>query len=141
MDFHERYVEMIRRHLGRDPKKADGLPDSALTKCERRLGVKLPAAMRDYYRLAGKLEQINKAHNFLFTPDELRIDDGRLWFMEENQAVVHWGIPLKNLSEDDPRVYQRANVDGAKWYSEKMTFSAFLISVFDWQAGFADPPS
>jgi hypothetical protein len=60
--------------------------------------------------------------------------------MEENQAVVHWGLSVKRLSEDDPVVHQRANADGAKWYSEKMRFSKFLARMYNWQAGFAKPP-
>ena len=102
--------------------------------------MRLPEAMREYYLLAGQLDPLNQAHNLLFSPDELRVEDGHLWFMEENQAVVHWGLPSGRLSEADPMVYQRVNEPGAKWYSEKMRFSAFLIRTYDWQAGFADAP-
>jgi hypothetical protein len=141
MSHRDRYIDLIRRHLRRDPKRGDGVTEAALKKCERRLRIKLPAAVRDYYLTAGRLDQINKAHNLLFTPDEIRIDDGHLWFMEENQAVVHWGLPVKRLADDDPTVYQRANVDEAKWYSERMRFSTFLIRMYDWQAGFAEAPA
>ena len=140
MSFRDQYVDLIRRQLGRDPKPSDGVPEAALKKAECRLGVELPASMREYYLLLGRLDRINKAHNRLFTPQQLRVEDAHLWFMEENQAVAHWGMPLKRLAEDDPVVYQRANVDGAKWYSERMRFSAFLVRMYDWQAGFADAP-
>ena len=132
---------MVRRHIGRDPKRADGVPRSALTQCERRLGVQLPESIRDYYLLAGRLNQLNKAHNVLFEPEELHIKDGYLWFMEENQAVVHWAVPEKQLAKADPMVYQRVNADGTKWYSEKMPFSTFIVRMYDWQAGFADAPT
>jgi hypothetical protein len=141
MSHRDRYIDLIRRHLGRDPKRGDGVTKAAIEKCERRLGVQLPAAVRDYYRMAGRLDQLNKAHNLLFTPEKLRVEDGHLWFMEENQAVVHWGLPVKRLAEGDPIVYQRANVDDAKWYSEKKRFSTFLIRMYDWQAGFAEAPA
>jgi hypothetical protein len=140
MTYRDRYIDLVRRRLGRLPKRLDGVTQAALGKCERRLGVRLPEAVREYYRVAGRLAQLNKAHNLLYTPDELRMEDGHLWFMEENQAVVRWGLPLKRLSEDDPVVYQRANADGARWYSERMRFSVFLVRMFDWQAGFADAP-
>jgi hypothetical protein len=97
--------------------------------------------MREYYLIAGRLDQLNQAHNRLLTPAQLWIDEAYLWFMEENQAVVHWGLPLKRLSDDDPVVYQRAHVDDAKWYSERMRFSVFLVRMYDWQAGFADAPA
>ena len=141
MSHRDRYIDLIRRHLGRDPTRADGVTQAALEKCERRLGVQLPTAVRDYYLMAGRLDQLNKRHNLLFGPDELRVEDAHLWFMEENQGVVHWGLPVKRLSEDDPIVYQRANVDDAKWYPEKMRFSTFLIRMYDWQAGFTEAPA
>jgi hypothetical protein len=80
------------------------------------------------------------AHNILFALDELRVEDGHLWFMKESESVAHWGLPVKRLSDADPIVYQRTNVEGAKWYSEKMRFSTFLIRMYDWQAGFAQAP-
>jgi hypothetical protein len=136
VSYRERYIDLIRRHLGREPKRSDGVTMASLRKCERRLGISLPAAVRDYYLLAGRLDEINAAHNRLFPLAELHVDDGYLWFMEENQAVVHWGLRVKALDDDDPIVFQRANVDGAKWFSERKRFSAFLIYLCDWQAGF-----
>lgn len=135
MTYKTRYSDLIRRHLSREPQRGDGVTEAVMKKCERRLGTQLPAAVRAYYLLAGRLDQINRAHNILFAPDDLRIEDGHLWFMEENQAVVHWGLPVKRLSEDDPMVYQRANEKDAKWYSERMRFSVFLVRMYDWQAG------
>jgi len=104
------------------------------------LKIVLPAAMSEYYLIAGRLDQINKSHNILFTPAGLYIKDGHLWFMEENQAVVHWGIQADRLAEEDPMVYQRVNEEGMKWYSQRLRFSKFLTRVFDWQAGFASAP-
>jgi hypothetical protein len=141
MSFRDRYTDLIRRHLGRDPKRSDGVTEAAVKKCERRLGVRLPEAVREYYLTAGKLDQLNKSHNVLFALDELRMDASHLWFMEENQAVVHWGLPVKRLCEEDPVVYQRVNEEGAKWYSQRMRFSTFLTRMYDWQAGFADAPA
>jgi hypothetical protein len=141
MSHRDRYIDLIRRHLGRGPKRVDGVTGAALKQCEGRLGVRLPAAVRDYYLLAGRLDRLNRTHNRLFAPDEVRVEDGHLSFMEENQAVVHWGLPVKRLSAEDPVVHQRANVDDARWYSEKMWFSTFLIRMYDWQAGFAEAPA
>lgn len=140
MSHRERYIKLIRRHLGREPKRADGLTAAELKWHERRLGLSLPAAVRDYYLVAGRLDALNRSHNRLFAPAELRVENGYLWFMEENQAVAHWGLPANRLTADDPTVHQRSNVEGAKWHSEKMRFSTFLIRMFDWQAGFAEPP-
>ena len=140
MSHRERYLDLIRRHLGRAPKRGDGVAKASVATCERRLGVRLPPAVRDSYLMAGRLRSLNATHHRLLAPEALRVEDGHLWFMEENQAVAHWGLPVKRLAEDDPVVYQRATVAGAKWYSERMRFSTFLARLYDWQAGFADAP-
>ena len=137
--YRNHYADLVRRHLGRDPRRGDGVTAAALARCERRIGVTLPAAMRAYYLLAGRVAAINTAHNRLLAPDQWRVEAGHLWFMEESQAVVHWGLPLRRLADDDPVVYQRANVAGARPYSERLRFAAFVVRISDWQAGFADP--
>lgn len=98
MSIHDRCVELPRRHLGRDPKPSDGVSEAAIERCERRLGVAQPAAMHPSYRLAGRLDQLTQTHKLLFGLDELRIDDSPPWFMEENRAVVHTGLPARRLS-------------------------------------------
>lgn len=138
--FRRRYSDLLRRHLDRDPKDSDGVTIAAVTKCENRLGLCLPVAMREYYLIAGRLDRLNRAHNIPFSLSELRIEESHLWFMEENQVVVYWGLPLKRVSSSDPIVHQRARAEGANWYSEKSRFSTFLIRMYDWQAGFADAP-
>ena len=138
--YRDLYADLVRRHLGRGPKAPDGIPEARLKACERRLGVPLPAAVRCYYRLAGRADRINNAHNRLLAPHQLRFEGAHLLFMEENQDVVHWGLPAKRLGDDDPPVYQRADAEGARWYSERMRFSKFIVIMFDWQAGFADAP-
>lgn len=139
-DLEERYRKLVLRHLHREPLGADGLSEGEIARVERRLKVRLPQALREYYRLAGGLDQLNRAHNRLLPPHKLRIKDAHLWFMEENQSVVHWGIPVRKLQDQDPMVYQRAAAEGASWFSEKLKFSTFLVRMYDWQAGLADPP-
>lgn len=141
MSPRNKYIDLVQRHLGRRPAGSDGYSVADLQACEVRLKLTLPSALRGYYLLAGRIESINLAHNILFSPMELKTDGGYLWFMEENQAVVHWGLRVADLSQDDPIVCQRANVDGAEWYSEELPLSDFLIRVFDWQAGFSEPPN
>jgi hypothetical protein len=131
----ESFIELIVRHLGRRPRRADGATVATVQRCERRLGLTLPVAMREYYLLANRLDQLNKAYNQLLSLGELRVESGHLVFMEENQEVVDWGVPVRRLGEIDPIVFQRANAPRARWYSERLRFSAFLIRMFDWQAG------
>ncbi|MDQ3803467.1 MAG: hypothetical protein M3416_06505 [Acidobacteriota bacterium] len=141
MSYESLYSDLVQRHLGRKPVPSDGSSDAELDEAEGRLGSRLPAAVRRYYRVAGNLVELNHAHNLLFAPSDLHMCEGFLIFMEENQAVVHWGIRAGELTEDDPDVWQRVNVVPPEWYSEEMTFSEFIVRTLDWQAGLegADP--
>jgi hypothetical protein len=129
-----KYRRTLHTILGRPVGKGDSLPERRLARAEKRLGMTLPAAIRDYYLVAGAAIE-NREHNRLFTPEELLVEDGRLLFMEENQAVVHWGVPLRSKRRADPEVWQRVNGDQAEWYSEQMAFSLFIVKNLAWQRG------
>lgn len=122
--------DQATRGAGRPIVPGDGIPEADLARAERRLAVTLPASHREYLRLAGNLE-INRSFNPILLPDELRIEDDRLIFMEENQDVVTWGFLVAELAQEDPVVWQRVN-DSRQWDSEEKTFSAFLAYYFDW---------
>jgi hypothetical protein len=132
MDYVNLYNELVQQLLGRKLKRSDGISVSEIKKQERKLGGSLPEAMRDYYRVAGRLDELNKFNNRLFDLDELEIEGEYLLFMEENQVVVLWGIK-KTDAKPDPEVLQRVNLDHAEWYSEKLTFSQFMIRMYKWQ--------
>lgn len=61
--------------------------------------------------MAGRLS-INREHNLLFDPKDLTKFNGKLVFMQENQAVVFWGMDIKALNEFDPEVFQANNDSG-----------------------------
>jgi hypothetical protein len=126
------------RVLGRNVDPSDGIADDRVKVAEEALGHRIPAALREYYRVAGKLDEVNKAHNELHAPDGLAIENGYLVFMDENQAVVSWGIRVVDLSQPDPEVWQRVNSDPPEWYSENMSFSIFMSKMLLWQAGLGD---
>jgi len=66
MNYISGYAKLVQRHLGRKLKLADGLSDTQIREAEKILGFQLPAFLRDYYRIAGNLSELNKAHNVLF---------------------------------------------------------------------------
>jgi hypothetical protein len=94
----------------------------------------MPGALRDYFRLAGEARE-NREHNRLLPPEELVVEDGCLVFMEENQSVVDWGIPVAQAGKADPEVWQRVNGDAPEWHSEDMRFSEFILKNLAWQRG------
>ena len=87
----------------------DGYSTAELDAVEERLGLKLPAALREWYQIAGHRKDIIAAQNFLRSPDRLYTreeDSGNvLYFYTENQAVVNWGILASDLELYDPPVY------------------------------------
>jgi hypothetical protein len=131
----ERYKEIVERILERDLIAGDGTPEASLAQAELRLGLRLPVALREYFLIAGNADDANRMHNVLFRSDEFVVEDGYLVFMEENQAVVHWGIPIDRCDETDPDVWQRVNGLEPVWYSEELPVSSFMIKNLAWQAG------
>jgi hypothetical protein len=133
--FIQRYSTAMKPLIGRELTRKDGVSVADIQKCEERLKLKLPAALRDYYRVAGELP-INREHNVLYPPRQLRVENGKLVFMEENQRVVFWGLDMKELKKPDPLVFQANNETPLKWYSEGKAFSDFIIGMWRWLQGF-----
>jgi hypothetical protein len=128
------YKQALLTILGRPLNARDRVLESRLRRAEKRLSIALPPAVREFYSVAGAAREVRE-HNRLLHPEELVIEQGCLVFMEENQAVVHWGVPLRLKRRADPRVWQRAHGEKRRWYSEKMAFSEFILKNLAWQRG------
>ncbi|MEW6735974.1 MAG: hypothetical protein AB1489_32065 [Acidobacteriota bacterium] len=130
--YSEQYIKVINS-LTRQMVMYSGTPFEIILKEEQRLEVKLPDALREFYVIAGQLDKFNKAHNTLYDPSEWFIDDNKLVFMEENQAVVFWGIEINKETGDNPPVYQGVNANKIEWSLEHKKLSEFLITMLYWQ--------
>lgn len=113
--------------LGRVPTERDALSDERLRRAERRLGIVLPQTVAGFYQYVGAAPELQE-HDRLRHPEALDIEDGFLVFMEENQTVISWGLPLPLGEVPDPTVWQRVNSDPRAWYPEPMTFSEFIVT-------------
>lgn len=105
-----------------------------LEEAERRLGLRLPSSVREYYLehwYDRDKDDDDPPHNRLLDPEELEIDDEYVVFMEENQGVVHWGFRTSDARERDPEIYQRLNTEPQEWNSEEMPFSEFIEEMRD----------
>jgi len=111
--------------------EADGIALERVIAAGERLNVQIPRALSEFYTTLGAVNDLCAVHNWLKSPEELTIFEDHLYFMDENQSVVSWGFPLSALDQDDPVAWQRNNTEG-KWYSEELSFSAFMKSMFDW---------
>jgi cell wall assembly regulator SMI1 len=137
MDYRKTYDELVQQLLQRKLERSDGISAAEIDRHERKLGFSLPKAVRDYYQAAGKLNELNKAHNRLLDLDQIATDGDYVVFMEENQQVVHWGFKQSDANPD-PEVWQRVNSETPGWYSEEMTFSQFIVHDYRLQAGIAE---
>lgn len=126
-DFASLYVNALQ-DLGQPPSAADGWVGDPGD---------VPVALADLYRVAG-LHPLNRSHHRVLLPDELRRErDTRVVFAVENQEAVVWAYDIADPS-DDPEVWQghpssTGNAIDA-WYSEDMTLSSFIISMWRWLA-------
>jgi hypothetical protein len=132
MSFAESYEKLLGE-LGIDPTDEYGCTEDRLLDAETRLGVRLPRALRDYYRKAGE-HSLNVAHNRLIAPEKLEFVGGYLLFVEENQRVALWGIAANQLGLENPIVWQGENGSPIVWQSEELTVSEFLEIFVYWQA-------
>jgi hypothetical protein len=114
----------------------DGQPETSLSEAEASLGLRTPSVLREYYRLAGRFDRFNCAHNRLRGPEEWSVDGGKLVFLEENQCVVVWGVEASPSPEEDPPVYQGpiARGQATEWYLEHEHCSEFLLVMLHLQA-------
>jgi hypothetical protein len=131
------YRSALHDIFERDLSGHDGTSAALLANCERRIGRRLPPAVREFYLLAGEASE-TREHNHLIEAGDLSIEDGYLVFMHENQDVVSWGVRVP-FDADDPEVWQCVNGDWPEWHSEEIPFSDFIVRNLAWQHG-ADPP-
>jgi hypothetical protein len=88
--FAKKYGAALALLIGRKLKPTDGLAAGFTMAAERKLSLTIPTALREYYSVAGRLP-LDKEHNRLYRPGKLRVLEGKLVFMEENQCVVEDG--------------------------------------------------
>jgi hypothetical protein len=77
---------------------------------EARLGLRLPAALREAYQLFGRRTDLTSLQDELLSPADLKVKDQALVFRVENQATVFWGIPIAELEQPDPPVVLRMDL-------------------------------
>ena len=109
---------------------ADGVPFGELEIAERRLGHSLPAALREWYSLAGRRTDIWSRQDHVLSPVDFRINGDHLVFVVENQGVVEWGIRRDEMGGDDPPVYVSSVDDPNVWLKENDSLSAFVLQWF-----------
>lgn len=122
-DLHRLAFETLGRRLGPE----DQTSEEEILAAEKRLGLRIPQALADFYRVAGKADDYNRVFERLLPPSELSIRSGKLLFLEENQSVVLWGTDSGADPTDDPPAYQATNAEPLEWETVNARCSVFLL--------------
>ena len=117
---------MAAWHGGLGP--ADGFAPEEVDAAERRLGLRLPLALREWLTLAARAGAVRWL-NTPFSPQELEVRDCALVFWQECQGVGHWGVPLALLGRPDPPVYLFARDDDDQCDLQNERLSQFVAQM------------
>jgi hypothetical protein len=133
-EFWPYYQELVAQ-LYQPLSSGDGFSDDEVTSAEQRLGFRLPGLLREFYLLAGKRTDLNHAQDQLVHPNDLQIEDEKLVFYVENQAVCIWGVRATDLDVSDPPVVRGDSMGSSQWVWEPHfeRFSSFLLMMLCWQ--------
>ncbi|MDR2039541.1 MAG: SMI1/KNR4 family protein [Bacteroidales bacterium] len=109
--------EIAQSLIGRNLSKEDGIDNYLVEKAENRLGIKFPAALKNFYTSVGNMEIFTSSFECFVHPDELEMSGDKLIFLEENQGVCFWAISAGN---NDEMVYMCTDIeeDEPEWYPE-----------------------
>jgi hypothetical protein len=108
--------------------QGEGYDPQEISASEKRLGLKLPSALKEWYALAGRRQDVWNRQDKLVPPQEITVEAGVLVFYTENQAVTFWGVRLGELPKDDPPVVTRD--EHADWRELCPEVSVFALQMF-----------
>jgi hypothetical protein len=114
--------------------EGDGCDEAELDAAEDRLGVRLPAALREAYGLFGRRSDLTSNQDTPLSPDELYLDASgdALIFRVDSQACAHWGVLTTDLNKADPLVMNRFKLRDERaesWEAWLATFSSACIEI------------
>ena len=114
-------------------KDGDGYSDAEIAEAEARIGVRLPEALREWYRLAGRRQDVWSVQDSLRSPGQIRIQEGDgLVFRIENQNCTRWYIRRDDLLHSDPPVF---GGDEGGMVADSVTAFALFVMMYEAQFG------
>src|SRR4029450_4278942 len=119
----------------------DGWTEDDLRAAERRLGLRLPPAIREAYALFGRRQDLTSVQDRLLDPDQLELDvTGEvLIYRVENQSVAVWGVPLAAMEQPDPPVVVARNFEDGSWEPFLERFSVGCVEMVLSESLFSAP--
>jgi hypothetical protein len=124
----------------------DGFTDETLDVAEAALRVRLPAAVREAYRLFGQRGDLTNGNGTLYPPDQLDYDATAdvLVFRAAHQAVAYFGVSLADKTTPDPPIlFYTTDTDKTQesWRPFMDRFSLACVDMLLWEMVEAGPHS
>ena len=117
-DFsHIRNLYQIEEDIGFPKEEVQSLIDKFDT---------LPRVLVEYYLQLGKHELLNQIQDFLLSPNQIRDTGEYIIFYTENQGNNDWAISKKDLTLDNPPVYNSFDYKNRIFFHENDKLSNFL---------------
>jgi uncharacterized protein (TIGR02996 family) len=121
--------------LARPLTPRDGVPEKRVAEGERRLGVRLPRALRDYYLVAGRVDRFNQAYYRLLPPEEWELASRKVVVLVDHRSNAAGEVRANDLGGDDPPVFWGYVVDREPdWHRCHKQCSEFLVNCLYQQA-------
>ena len=113
--------------LGRPLRPEDGVPEAELAAACHSLGWPVPPALHDFYAAVGRHAGLMDGFQRFAPLQDWECLDGKLLFLEENQAVCWWAADAQQ------RVWQTADLDAPDWHEEPAALDGFLHAIAYYQ--------
>jgi len=126
-------VAFIRNWVG-PLDHSDGFTSETLDEARQAEPVRLPAAVREWCRLAGNWDQ--RGLKVWVRPGDLTPEGGVVWVLTDPQGITAWGVRAGDLGADDPPVVSREAGPGEPAFT---TFSGFVGAMVVNDVLFGDP--
>lgn len=131
------FIRSFASHWVTPLKEADGYSEADLLAAEERLGISLPAALKEAYTLFGRRSDLTRNQEYLLEPTALYLDHEALIFRHENQGAFFWGILVADLQHPDPPVYNCSVIVNnvvENWEPWLGRFSLACIDLIMWES-------
>ncbi|MEU0270266.1 SMI1/KNR4 family protein [Streptomyces sp. NPDC006307] len=127
-----RFIAGFAAYWQRPLRPGDGCTPAEVEAAERRLGLRLPAALREAYLRFGRRGDLTGNHDTLLAPEELYVADGALVYRVENQGCAFWGVALEELDRDEPGTVMRTDLADAsqeRWEPWESSLTAACVEM------------
>lgn len=119
-------MELSVKWLVDDPSAVRAGSADDVTTAEQRLGMPVPAALREFHATFGGSLEAWSVQDHLFCPDRWALQDNGLVVARENQGNYDWLIPTTHLDQTDPPVMLTDIEDHQRLHLAAATFTDFV---------------